>query len=89
MSASAAPELPSSYFTFGYDHAHSIDGRTYDRDVVVCVTSPDPRATMLDMFGRKWSTEHVAPGPVPRTFGPTTLVDVVEVDGERVVVWPA
>lgn len=46
------------FFTFGYDHAHAVGGFTYDKDVVVSITAPSPRAVMLRTFGRRWASEY-------------------------------
>lgn len=46
------------YYTFGFDHAHAVGGFTYDKDIVVKITAPDPRAVMLATFGREWSFEY-------------------------------
>lgn len=47
--------LTTRYFTFGFDHAHAVDGFTYDKDIVVRITAPDPRAVMFETFGMQWS----------------------------------
>lgn len=44
--------------TFGFAHANAVNGFTYDKDVVVKMTAPDPRAEMLRMFGQRWSMEY-------------------------------
>jgi hypothetical protein len=49
------------YFTFGQDHVHSIDGFTFDKDVVVAIeaeTSEEATRIMFDAFGRKWSMQY-------------------------------
>jgi hypothetical protein len=46
------------YFTFGSDHAHRVNGKTFDCDCVVKITSDDPRATMISLFGDKWAFEY-------------------------------
>lgn len=47
-----------AYFTFGQGHAHSVNGFTYDKDVVVEIEAKDPRRVMFETFGSKWSTEY-------------------------------
>jgi hypothetical protein len=54
------PEPITRYFTFGFDHAHAVDGFTYDHNIVVKITAPSPRAVMLDTFGREWAFEYTA-----------------------------
>ena len=48
----------TKYFTFGQNHAHAIDGFTYDKDIVVKITAEDPRAKMVEVFGQKWAFEY-------------------------------
>jgi hypothetical protein len=50
--------MRTSYFTFGFGHVHSVGGFTYDKDVVVKITSEDPRQTMFDTFGRAWAMQY-------------------------------
>lgn len=54
------PETITRFYTFGYGHAHAINGFTYDKDIVVQITAPNPRAVMLETFGREWSMEYTA-----------------------------
>lgn len=46
------------YYTFGFSHAHAINGFTYDKDIVVKITASDPRAVMVQWFGTRWSMEY-------------------------------
>jgi hypothetical protein len=48
----------TSYFTFGQNHAHGVAGFTYDKDIVVQIVSPDPRASMFEIFGNKWASQY-------------------------------
>lgn len=50
----------TSYFTFGQSHAHALNGKTFDKDCVVKITAPDPRAVMVEAFGEKWGMEYDA-----------------------------
>lgn len=50
--------MKTSYFTFGFAHAHAVRGFTYDKDIVVKITADDPRKIMQDTFGNKWSMEY-------------------------------
>jgi hypothetical protein len=46
------------YFTFGQAHAHSVNGYTYDKDVVCAIKAEneeEARNTMFEVFGDKWS----------------------------------
>jgi hypothetical protein len=50
--------MTTAYFTFGQDHAHRVNGKTFDCDSVVKITSDDPRATMVEHFGTKWAFQY-------------------------------
>lgn len=50
--------MKTSYFTFGQSHLHRIDDFIYDKDIIVKITSEDPRATMCELFGREWGHEY-------------------------------
>jgi hypothetical protein len=58
MSAQHDPEPITRYYTFGFNHAHASGGFTYDKDIVVKITAPDPRAVMVQRFGQQWSMEY-------------------------------
>ena len=47
-----------AYFTFGQNHAHTVNGFTFDKNVVVKITAPDPRAVMFETFGQKWAMQY-------------------------------
>lgn len=55
--------MKTSYFSFGWSHAHVYGGKTFDKDTIVKITSEDPRATMFACFGNKWSVEYETPPP--------------------------
>lgn len=51
------PTKKNFYFTFGQGHVYSVDGYTYDKDVVVLIEAEDEgkaRKIMCDSFGLKW-----------------------------------
>lgn len=58
------PEKPNptgdqvAWFTFGQCHVHKLAGIVFDKDLVVKITSPDPRAMMFSLFGRKWAMQY-------------------------------
>ena len=52
--------METRWFTFGFDHTHAVEGRTYDKDCVVKITAHDPRAVMLSKFGQRWAMEYFA-----------------------------
>lgn len=83
-SPDSAATLTTSYFTFGFDHVHRIDGRTYDADTIVCITADDPRAVMLEMFGREWCGEYDAVPAFARRRG-LRVVDIIDIAGRCIV----
>lgn len=56
--------MRTSWFTFGQAHVHSVNGKTFDKDCVVEITSEDPRITMFNTFGTKWSFEYDVEPPM-------------------------
>lgn len=49
------------YFTFGQTHVHSVNGFTFDKDVVVMIKSTSydtARAIMIAYFGYKWAMQY-------------------------------
>lgn len=52
--------MKTAYFTFGQSHAHSVNGKTFDKDCVVKITHPDPRAVMVEHFSDKWAMQYDA-----------------------------
>ncbi len=58
-------ENQTSWFSFGYDHRHEIDGRVFDRNVIAKITAPDSRLVMNVVFGQKWAFEYADPPDHP------------------------
>jgi len=50
--------MKTHYFTFGQTHTHSFNGITLDKNVVVKITSEDPREKMVEYFGDQWCFEY-------------------------------
>ena len=50
--------MKTSYFTFGQQHIHKVDGFLYDKDIVVEITAANPRAEMFRIFGDRWAAEY-------------------------------
>lgn len=46
------------YFTFGQAHMHLVNGKTFDQDTVVEITSENPRGVMFALFGAEWAFEY-------------------------------
>lgn len=50
-----------TYITFGYGHAHAIDGKTFDKDCVAVLESEsatEGRAKAFEYFGDKFCFEY-------------------------------
>ena len=50
-----------TYVTFGYDHTHSINGKTFDKDCVAVINSQNAatgRAKAFELFGSKFCFEY-------------------------------
>jgi len=63
--------MKTSYFTFGQAHVHSVNGKTFDKDIVVKITtldSEDPRDYMVSHFGTKWAMEYSEDDPPDRDW---------------------
>lgn len=60
------------WFTFGQSHRHVVKGTVFDKDTVIEITAPDPRAVMFALFGNKWSMQYDQP-PDTRHF-PTGII---------------
>jgi hypothetical protein len=50
--------MKTKWFTFGQGHVHSVGGFTFDKNIVVQITAPDPRTVMFETFGDKWAMEY-------------------------------
>ena len=51
-------ELKTAWFSFGFQHVHRVGGFTFDKDVIVEITSECPRTTMFESFGHEWSFQY-------------------------------
>lgn len=50
--------MKTFYFTFGQDHAHRVNGVTWDKDLVCMIDAEDEnsaRKIMHENFGNKWA----------------------------------
>lgn len=74
MATPRPTENVTRYFTFGQAHVHRVNGRTFDADVLAKITAPDPRAVMVEHFGRKWAFEYTEP-PEER-FWPGGMIEL-------------
>lgn len=50
--------MTTAIFSFGQTHVHFVNGAMFDKNSLVRITSPDPRQTMFDTFGPKWSMQY-------------------------------
>ena len=71
----SAAETKTAWFTFGQQHVHRINGFTYDANVVVKITAPDPRARMIELFGAKWSMQYDSEEAVDLSYYPRGVKD--------------
>lgn len=49
------------YFTFGQNHTHAFNGRTFDKDCIVEIEAEDydkARKKMFSAFGDKWAQQY-------------------------------
>lgn len=49
------------YFTFGQIHTHSVNGVTFDKDIVVEISAlsyDNAREIMVAIFGLKWAFQY-------------------------------
>jgi hypothetical protein len=60
----------TKWYTFGYGQAHHVGGVTFDPDIVVEITAPDPRVRMIELFGLRWSMEYDSLEAVDMRFYP-------------------
>ena len=58
-------DLQTSWFSFGFNHVHEIDGQLFDRNTIVKITAPDPRVVMVAVFGQRWGFEYTSPPDHP------------------------
>ena len=50
-----------TFVTFGFDHAHAINGKTFDKDCVAVIESEsavEGRAKAFEIFGAKFCFEY-------------------------------
>lgn len=51
--------MKTSWFTFGWGHAHQLAGYgLVGKDHVMEITSENPRQTMVELFGIKWAFQY-------------------------------
>ena len=50
--------MKTSWFSFGQNHTHRINGRTLDCDHILEITAEDPRAEIVRLCGQTWSMEY-------------------------------
>ena len=67
-----------TYVTFGQIHAHSVNGKTFDKDCVAVIESDDAesgRARAVELFGLKFFTTYFDKAP-DMTYFPRGLISV-------------
>lgn len=53
--------MPKTYVTFGQDHAHAVNGKTFDKDcvaIIKCENRNDGRAKAFEYFDIKFCFEY-------------------------------
>jgi hypothetical protein len=53
--------MAKTYVTFGFDHVHTINGKTFDKDcvaVIECSSSEDGRNKAFEYFGDRFCFEY-------------------------------
>lgn len=68
--------MKTSYFTFGFGHAHQFNGITLDHNIVLKITSEDPRDLMFAMFGPKWAFEYDSFDEVSLSYYPRGIYEI-------------
>lgn len=68
--------MKTSWFTFGQAHVHSVNGKTFDKDVVVEITSEDPRKKMMELFDIKWSIQYNSLEEVNLEYFPKGIIKI-------------
>ena len=66
--------MKTSYFTFGQSHVHSLNGFTFDKDIIVKINAKDPRNEMVYYFGDRWAMEYSLPPDL--THFPRGIIDL-------------
>ena len=68
----------TTYVTFGQEHVHSINGKTFDKNCVAVIESDDAvsgRAKAFELFGPKFCFEYYNDMP-DMSYFPRGLVEV-------------
>ena len=63
--------MPKTYVTFGQDHTHSVNGKTFDKDCVAVIECNDRnhgRALAFELFDVKFCFEYHEPEFDPKSL---------------------
>lgn len=66
--------MKTAYFTFGQCHVHTVNGVTWDKNVVCKITAADPRQVMFDTFGTIWAMHYDEPPDL--AFFPRGIIEL-------------
>ena len=70
------------YITFGQVHAHSVNGKTFDKDCIAVIEAEgenEGRAAAFEYFGDKWFTSYTEDTfpPESKNYFPRGFIDVI------------
>ena len=68
-----------TYVTFGQVHAHSVNGKTFDKDCVAVIHAPthkEGREVAFELFGDKFFTTYDNKESVHLEYYPRGLIEV-------------
>jgi hypothetical protein len=68
--------MKTRYFTFGQSHVHVINETIFDRDVIVEITSEDPRTDMFNTFLDKWAFEYENLNKIDLSLFPKGIINL-------------
>jgi len=74
--------LKKTYITFGQVHAHSVEGRTFDKDCVACITHDEKvnaRDIAFELFDDKWHNSYSHWEDVKLEYFPRGIIEVQQV----------
>ena len=63
-----------SYITFGQVHAHSVNGKTFDKDCVAVINGG--RDLAFELFGDKWCFHYTKFSDIDMSYFPRGLIEV-------------
>ena len=75
--------LKKTYITFGQVHVHSVEGMTFDRNCVACITHDgkvNGSDIAFELFGGNWHQNYTEiPGANVMKYFPRGIIEVKEI----------